>query len=271
LLISSLANPRVKQLRSLSTHKGRSEHALFLLEGPHLVEEALRAQAKLAFCLLADDWPGKWTLAGEAAKWQVPCYFATTRVMRQVGTTESAPQAVAAAHVPEVDVGRLRLPPDGLAALLFGVQDPGNLGTAIRTAAAAQATAIVRAGPCADFFHPKVVRATAGALFRITLASAEDPAQFARHCAARGYQVCAAVARGGLAYRTLDYRRPTLFVLGSEAHGLPEELLSASSQRVTVEMAAGVESLNVAVCAGILLFEARAQRTSPRQRGSSQP
>lgn len=263
MLISSLANPNVKQLRALSTHKGRSEYGLFLLEGAHLLEEALAAQARVTFCLLADDWPGKWALAGAAANRQIPCYFATTRVMSHVGTTESPLQAVAAAQMRQVDATGLRLPPDGLAAVLFGVQDPGNLGTTIRTAVAAGASAVVSAGPCADFFHPKVVRATAGALFHIILARAEDPAQFARDCVAQGYQACAALAQGGLPYRSLDYRRPTLFVLGSEAHGLPDDLLSACTHRVTVAMAAGVESLNVAVCAGILLFEARAQRTTP--------
>lgn len=263
MLISSLANPRVKTLSALHSAKGRSKSGLFLVEGPHLLQEALATGAETAFCLLADDWPEKWAQAGEAAKRQVPCYFATARVMGHVGTTESAPQAVAAVRMWPVDAGRLELNDDALVALLFGVQDPGNLGTTLRTAAAAGASALVTAGASADFFNPKVVRATAGALFRLPLAQTNNPAEFARECASRGYQVCAAVPRSGAHYHSLDYRTPTVFVLGTEAHGLPEDLLGACTHRVTIPMAPGLESLNVAVCAGILLFEARAQRSSP--------
>ena len=262
MLISSLANPSVKQLRSLHAHKGRTASSLFLAEGPHLVEEALAAEAAIPFCLLSDEWPGKWQLAGKAADRHVPCYFGTARVMQHVATTESACQAVAAVAMWSVDVARLRLPHPPLVAMLHGIQDPGNLGTIIRTAAAADASAVVTSGPCADFFNPKVVRATAGALFRIPLARAEDPAQFLSDCARHGSHAFAAVAQGGVSHRALNYRDGAIFVFGSEAHGLPSDVLRACQDQVTVQMAPGVDSLNVAVCAAILLFEARAQITA---------
>lgn len=180
--------------------------------------------------------------------------------MRQASTTESEVRALGASPMPEVARSAECLPSRGLAVVLYGVQDPGNLGTVVRTAAAAGAAAVIAAGPCADFFNPKTVRATAGAIFRVTLASADQPQQFIAECVTRGYQALAALAAEGTPYRDLDYKRPTIFVLGSEAHGIPDEVLRACSGRVTIGMAEGVESLNVAVCAGILLFEARAQR-----------
>lgn len=150
-----------------------------------------------------------------------------------------------------------------LVAVAAGVRDPGNLGALLRTAEAAGATGFVSLRGGADPFRDKAVRGAMGSLFRLpTLHGLDAPAvvDFARR---HDLQLVVADGGGGLDHAAADYRRPTLLVLGAEAQGVPQALLAAAAARVRIDIAPPVESLNVAVAAGILLFEARRQRRRP--------
>lgn len=142
-----------------------------------------------------------------------------------------------------------------------GVRDPGNLGSLVRTAEAAGATGLWAVEGGADPYREKAVRAAAGSLFRLpTLGDGRAPAiaAAARH---HGLQLVVADGGGDGSYLDVDWRRPTALVLGPEVGGVPGELLERADARVRIPMAAPVESLNVAVAAGVVLFEARRQRT----------
>ncbi|MEL6985816.1 MAG: RNA methyltransferase, partial [Actinomycetota bacterium] len=146
------------------------------------------------------------------------------------------------------------------------LRDPGNLGTIIRTAEAAGLAGVLVTGASVDRFSPKVVRASAGSLFRLPVMSTDDPVGTVAMLQDRGRPVVAAVvASGAVPYDHQDLSGAAI-LLGNEPHGLPAEVVAAVDRPVTIPMAPGVESLNVAAAASVLCFEAARQR---RQAGET--
>lgn len=144
--------------------------------------------------------------------------------------------------------------------VLVDVADPGNLGTLARAAEAAGAAGLVVAGSGTDPFGPKAVRAAAGSLLRLAVAEVDDAGAAMSALAEAGRQLVATVAAGGAAPEDVDLARSPAIVVGSEAHGLPAEIIDAASVRVTIPIVESVESLNVAVAGSVVLFEAARQR-----------
>ena len=146
-----------------------------------------------------------------------------------------------------------------LAVLAHDVQDPGNVGALMRAAEAAGATAFVACGSTADPFGWKALRGSMGSALRLPIVRARTEAAL-DECAARGIQVAALAPRKGEAFFAVDFRPPTAFLLGNEGAGLPSMLLRRADCRLTIPMTAPVESLNVAVAAALVLYEAYRQR-----------
>ena len=160
--------------------------------------------------------------------------------------------------------------PDFLGVLGVGLQDPGNVGGILRTLAAAAGQGAWFSEGCAELASPKVIRASAGAVLRLPGIERARPGEVLAECRRRGIQTLAAVPRGGRPHTSLDLTQPTLLVLGAEGGGLPEEIKAACDYAVHIPMPGGMESLNVAVAAGIILYEAvRQRRLAPAvKRGS---
>jgi RNA methyltransferase, TrmH family len=148
----------------------------------------------------------------------------------------------------------------GLGVLTVGVQDPGNLGTLIRTLAAAGGTGAWLGPGCAEAASPKVLRASAGSVLRLPVIEVPEEGSVLEEVHAKGWQTLAAVPRGGRPFTTCDLTRPTLFVLGGEGQGLAPDLVQACRHAVHIPMPGGTESLNVAVAGAILIYEAVRQR-----------
>lgn len=254
-MITSLQNPRLKWLRLLQTQgKARQEAQAFVIEGVRLAEEALQA-----------GWPAQWVLytadlnpRGQQvvqgfARQGVEVTEVPPRVMERLAGTET-PQGLLAVLHWQV----LPLPPH--ADFLFipdGIRDPGNLGTMLRTAAAAGAHGALLPPGTTDAFAPKVLRAGMGAHFRLPIQPA-DWEQIGRICRAR--QVYIAAAHEGLPYTQADFRQPLALIVGSEAEGVSAAARQLAHQAVHIPMPGQAESLNAAVAAGILLFEVARQR-----------
>jgi TrmH family RNA methyltransferase len=258
LVIESAQNPQVKLLQSLATAKGRQEHGLFLVEGAHAVAE-----------LIATGWTPEIgcvcpaLLANEDLAMRLEATSRTflemsERAFKAISDTVT-PQGVAAAvRVPR---GRVRdLPPGaGVFLVVHEGRDPGNMGTMIRTADAAGAAGVIAVDDCVDFFSPKVVRATAGSLFHVGLAACTS-AEFLTWAAETGTALLATHLHARQTPAEVTFPERVALLIGSEAHGLPEALLTASDIQVTIPMPGRAESLNAAVAAGILLYETIRQR-----------
>ena len=144
-----------------------------------------------------------------------------------------------------------------LVVVLPAVADPGNAGTLVRSADASGARAVVVCAGSTDVYNPKVVRATAGSLFRVPLVVAGDVEAVSGALRERGYRLVGAVAAGGRPYDEVALELPVALILGSEAHGLPPGFADIVDERATVPMAPGVDSLNVAMAGTVLCFEVR--------------
>jgi TrmH family RNA methyltransferase len=162
-----------------------------------------------------------------------------------------------------VPLERLAVAPGSVFAALHEAGNPGNVGTIIRTASAAGAAGVIMIGSSADPYDPTAVRASMGALFTVPVAAAESAAQFLAWAAARGVTVAAASGRAAASCWEADLPLPLAVLLGSEGAGLPGELLDAAGVQVAIPMTGTAESLNLAVAAGILLYEVRRRTGLP--------
>ncbi|BAC88495.1 TrmH family RNA methyltransferase [Gloeobacter violaceus] len=264
-MLTSLQNPVIKQLRKLHAAKERQAQGLFLVEGTHPVAAALAGGWELEFVCATEAWVGEHPAMHTALSGRAGRYETVAPAVIEALADTVHPSGVVAAVRRRADAWRPLLERD-VSLLVLGerLQDPGNVGTLVRSCAAVGADGLVLSADSVDPDHPKVLRASAGLWFRSPPLSVPDLTACVADLVRRGVQVLAADAGAGRSLWECDLRRPTAFVLGSEGQGLSEPLRRCLPERVGIPLAPGVESLNVAVSGALLLFEAARQR-----RGSS--
>lgn len=256
MVTTSLTNERVKYARSLQRERVRTREERFLIEGIRLVEEALRAGARPALAFYSERLlatPRGRALFERLQASAEELVQATPQVMASLSQTVT-PQGVLAV----VPMPRLEWPRGGLVAVLDGLRDPGNVGTIMRTAWAAGAAAVAATRGTADPYAPKVVRAAMGAHFHLPLRTHLDVASLKALLVGRRVLLA---DPAGQPYWETDWRGPLALVIGGEARGAGLALPLVHA-RVAVPMAGGVESLNAAVAAAVLVFEAARQRAT---------
>jgi TrmH family RNA methyltransferase len=264
-VIASRKNPFVAAVRRVADGDDRDR---LLLDGLHLLEEARAAQVPIASAAFtaralagADGRARK--LATLLAGTGVRVVQVADAVMDALSPTAQPSGVVAVAarprHTLEAVVGQDDAGP-ALVVVAVDVQDPGNVGAIARVAEAAGATGYVVAGQSADPFGWKALRGSMGSVLRLPTVVEDDATSIAGVLRARRLQLLAAAPAGAAPFDAIDWRGPTACFLGSEGGGLPDALLAMSDRRVRIPMAEPVESLNVAVSAGLLLYEARRQR-----------
>ncbi len=257
-MLTSLQNPFVKQIRKLQSAKERKEQNLFLLEGTHLIESACLVDYPLVSVCCTEQWqvnhPSLWeNLLSKAERLEI----VSAEVLKAIATTVTPDGIVATARRKEAQT---KLPCTGLLLGLEPLQDPGNLGTIIRTCAAAGASGLWLSNDSVDLDHPKVLRASAGQWFGLPMAVSNDLSATCLECQKSGMQIVATTSTAKLTYWELDYLRPTLILLGNEGAGLSTQLLEIADKQVSIPLSAGVESVNVAIAAALLLYEAKRQQ-----------
>ncbi|MEP0868454.1 RNA methyltransferase [Trichocoleus desertorum AS-A10] len=258
-MLTSLQNPLVKQLRKLHRARDRREQQLFLLEGTHLLEEACAVNYPLATLCCTPEWQ-----ANHEQLWQQVSQIAqrvelvSPEVLKAIATTvEPDGVIVTAPRNPEqTQLSEIT----SLGLVLETIQDPGNLGTMIRATAAAGAEGLWLSADSVDLDHPKVLRASAGQWFRLPMAVSADLKTVIADYQAQGMQIVATLPDAALTYWEADLRQPTLILLGNEGAGLSKEVAALADQRVKIPLYPGVESLNVAIAAALMLYEAQRQR-----------
>jgi len=263
----SRSHPVVRRFRALRRDRAlRDRESVLVAEGIHVVSEALDEGASLEVAVAA---PRLRATPEGRALWARLQTSGTPLHEAEDGTIEAlqdarSPQPVVAVVrrrntlLAEVLRGRGGEP---LLVVTFGVQDPGNLGSLIRTADAAGATGLLATGAGVDLFHPRTVRASMGSLFRLPVVEA-GLTEALDGASAAGLTIVGSAPRGGQAYDAVDWRSASALLLGGEGGGLPEEIGARLGARVSIPMAPGVESLSVGAAAAVILFAAaRARRT----------
>jgi TrmH family RNA methyltransferase len=258
--IQSKQNPRLKQLR----HALAAPGALVGIEGPNLLEEALKAQLKLECIFVAEDETERLDGLKFDESTEV---LALPRALLSAALATETPQTVAAlVHPPEFSwADFLDLPHAPLIVILAGVQDPGNLGTILRSAEAFGATGVVALPGTVNAWNPKAVRASAGSLFRLPYLSSPADEAFARLHAA-GIKIWTTAVHDAFSLDKAGLVQPTALILGNEGNGVPEAIAAEADATLTIPYPGPVESLNAAVAASILLYEASRQR-APKKGG----
>ena len=293
-LITSVNNQRVKEVANLKQKKYRTESGTFFAEGLRAVEEALQyadvtdlfyteAEAgrldevlKAAGNVPADTKEKSGNMnnvnhnnAGIAKKRNeaangIRMYQVDEKVMAKLSDTKAPQGVLAVIRTPEQNLRQLR---PGTASdnnapviILDRVQDPGNLGTIIRTADAAGALGLILLEGCVDAYSPKVVRASMGSLFHLPVVQDVTAEEALTWCYRNGYEPAATALKNAQNVYKADISKKMAFLFGNEANGVAEELQAAAETRLFIPMAGLAESMNVAMAAGIILFEGLRQR-----------
>lgn len=261
-MLTSLQNPTVKQLRKLQQPKERRKQAVLLLEGTHLIEAACEAHYPLDVLCYTESWQQRYpAIYRQAIAQAEQIELVSEPVLKSIASTVTPDGVVATAPRRNAWQEAASQPSENisLGILLETLQDPGNLGTIIRTAAAAGSDGLWLSPDSVNVDHPKVLRASVGQWFRLPIATVDIVTQ-AQQLREKGVQVVATTATAELEYWSLDLRQPTVFMMGNEGAGLSADLMDCASVTVKIPVMPGVESLNVAVSTALLLYEARRQR-----------
>ncbi len=259
-MITSTTNPKIKYIRRLlNDRRFRERERAYVVEGRRWLAELARLATPPQLVLAVESWLAEEENRRLVEELNISAQPVSEAVMNQASDTET-PAGVLAV-VPMIP----RPLPAGPALLLIldRIANPGNLGTMLRTAAAAGADGVILGPGCVDAYNPKVVRGGMGAHLRLPLLPAGWP-EIAELTA--GMAVWLAAAGGPLAYYDVDWRQPSALIIGGEAAGASAPAYQLAGSTVSIPMQAETESLNAAVAAGIILFEAVRQRTEMGRR-----
>ena len=255
-MISSRANPKIKQARTLRRRKERDASGLFLVEGIHHVAEAIEAGAAVEYVCYA---PGLLTsefarelIARESAR-GLACVAVSNEVFESVAEKENPVGILAVARKSNLELSNLQPETFNWGVALVSPQDPGNVGSILRSIDGAGASGLILLDGGADAYHPGAVRASMGALFWKPVVSAAF-GEFVDWTKKSNYRIVGASANAAVDYREANYSRPLMLLLGSEQKGLSPEQTAICDQMVRIPMLGRVSSLNLAVAAGVMLY-----------------
>jgi len=258
-VITSKQNSLVKYVRGLRLKRNRDLEGICVIEGPKMIAEALNS----AVCpekVLISERGGHLQVVNELTA--VPDYSPTLvrvsdAVMEYITETETPQGILALVRLPDTSLESLRINSSSVVVVLEGVQDPGNVGTIIRTADAFGVEAVITCGECADVYNAKVLRSTMGSVFRVPVVRDAGIPELKRFFKQNDIFVAlTSPQEKAVSLAAAGFRRPLAVAFGSEARGVSEALARLADVMLTIPMPGLAESLNVAVAAGIVLHEA---------------
>ena len=253
--LTGLQNPVVKAAAELKQKKYRTQNGLYLAEGLRTAEEAVAYKAVETLFYVATDDDRTMRLLEDAAMQNIKLVCVNENVMKKIADTETPQGIVAVCKMRQPKLENL-LASGKMLLVLDRVGDPGNIGTMLRTADAAGIGGLVLLKGCADIYAPKTVRSSMGSLFHIPVLSGVSEQEFVSAAKKAGYDLLVTCLDGADNLYKADLSGRIAFVMGNEAGGVSETLLEKADKRVYIPMAGRAESLNVAMAAGIVMFEA---------------
>ena len=269
MLITSQDNRRVRQALSLNARKHRDTTGLYLVEGPNLIREALQQNVILhSLFFMSEDALPRMRIEeldavrkiAEAGENPPEIRFLGRDIFQKIAQTQTPQGVLAIAEKSLYAEQDFFTPAGGNVLVLDRIQDPGNLGTLLRTAEAAGFSGAMLLKGCGDVYGPKAVRAAAGTLFRLPLLFPDTPQLAAGMLRINGKTIYAAAAGGNTPYYDCPFNEDAAIVIGNEGNGVSAEWLEAADCVLSIPMAGRAESLNAALAGGIIMYEAFRQR-----------
>lgn len=261
VVITSKNNDIVKYISALSDKHVREEYSRFVLEGLRAVSEAIY-EKRAETILFSQSFYDSQTRSKNSVfkKADLPAYVLSDKLFQSISGTKTPQGVLAVCKIVRHDLQTL-LRQENRLLLLEDVQDPGNMGTIIRTAAAAGFHGIIASNGCVDVYNPKVVRSTVGCLFKTKIIQCSgDIINIADEIKHTGFRTYAAHPRGGRDLFETHFTGKICMVLGNEARGLSERMLKTCDELITIRMSDGVESLNASVAAALMMYEVMRQK-----------
>jgi TrmH family RNA methyltransferase len=259
--VSSPRHPLLRRFREAWRRGELTEDGCCAVEGLHLLEEAFRSPVEVVALLAAHSAEAQLARFESAANGCARSYVTSDRLFRALAPTET-PQGLAALvrlATPPLEAALVSRPAAPAVALI-GLQDPGNLGTILRSLEAFGGAACLLGPESVSPYNPKAVRASAGSLFRVPVYRGVAPDKILELARRHKLQAVALAPRAATPLNQLELTKPTVFFIGREGSGLPDDLLKQADRVARIPLAAGVESLNAALAAGLALYEAARQR-----------
>lgn len=255
-MITSRQNPQVVELFKLGQRKHRRRLGLFLAEGLRLVEDGLAAGWSPVKLILSPPLLGKRaveTIEG----WDHPRMELSPELMALAGDTETSQGVMAVFKQPSAGLDSFK---GDLVLIMDGLRDPGNAGALLRSCSAVGVQGIIALTGSVDLSSPKVVRASMGGVFRVPWVSEVEPGKVVQWAEAAGFHLVRLEPRGGMPFHLYDYSKKMALVVGNEAEGIRPELVSACTGSLTIPMPGGQESLNAAMAATLVMYQALIHR-----------
>lgn len=259
-MITSTSNQKVKRILKLQKKaKARNEEGIFVVEGIRMLREAPVERVKELYISESFQKKNTGMPDGLMAKAEV----VSDTVFAYLSDTKTPQGILGIIERTSDTLEELLESKNGKAPFLIvldRLQDPGNLGTILRTAEGAGATGVILGNDCADLYQPKVIRSTMGSIYRMPAVCVDDMKETLRKLKKSGIHTYAAHLDDSRFYDEEDYTEPTAFLIGNEGNGLSEEVCAEAERKIKIPMHGQVESLNAAMAAGILMYEACRQR-----------
>ncbi len=267
-MITSTSNDRVRRVVNyIQKSKARREDGVFVIEGMKMLREAPVLQVREVY--VTEKFADKASEEDKEILWRYGAETVSDEVMKKMADTQT-PQGVLAVvsqyeySLQEVIEG-YNQDDEGakpLMLILENIQDPGNLGTMLRSGEGAGVTGIIMSKGSADVYNPKVIRSTMGSIFRMPFIYVESVPEILKQLKDSGIHTYAAHLKGEKNYDEFDYTQPTAFLIGNEGNGLTKETADSADTYILIPMKGEVESMNAATSSAILTFEASRQRRS---------
>jgi len=253
--ITSRENPIYKLIKSLSQKKVRESNRLFLIEGGRILEEANCRGVKIKYLIINKT-------VQDVLKINQDCQVLrlSNNLFKEISDTVNPQGIIAVVKQREISLADIILGTNPLIIVLNGIQDPGNLGTIIRTCAAANVTAVLLTKGTVDLYNPKVIRSTMGSLFQVPVVNSLDDNEVVKWLNHNSINIVVADLDGGEYYYSANLKEPLALVIGNENRGPNDIWKKAAGKKVKIPILGHTESLNASVAAGIILYDAVRQR-----------
>ena len=260
-LIKSSSNQYIKEVKKLNKKKDRTKKGLYFIEGVRIVEDAIKSKASVEYILYSDRLfqteEGKRLFNIISEKFR--CYEIEHNLFKEVSDTENSQGVLAVVRMKEHTLDDIRKNKSFII-FLDKLQDPGNMGTIIRSADALGVSGIIVSKGSVDIYNPKVVRSTMGSIFHIPIVQIEDSIDTINKLKKDGVKILATTLDEANYCYNVDLKEDILIIIGNEGRGISEDLINISNENVIIPMIGKSESLNVAMASSIIMYEVLRQR-----------
>lgn len=256
-MITSTSNPQVKELLQLQKKsKARNERNVFIVEGIRMFREVPKERLEKVY--ISESFYNK--KKQELEFFDVPVEILSDRVFSHVSDTKTPQGVLSLVRQKKTSLEEILQVENPYLMILDNLQDPGNLGTIVRTAEGAGVTGIIMSHDCVDIYNPKTIRSTMGSVYRMPFLYVDDMDDMLQQLKKQGIKTYAAHLQGKNSYDKEDYKSGCAFMIGNEGNGLRKEIADQADIWVRIPMHGQVESLNAAIAASVLMFEVCRQR-----------